>query len=120
MSEPQDVAEGLDEEMTGTDPVTSDELGGLDMPGELPFAVDEDLVSEPIVDSFASRDDRTMPEADLVPHELLDSGSELFGGDQPEDLIADEVHLVADDTAMTAEESALHLEPESDTDTSTD
>jgi hypothetical protein len=61
MSDEQDVAESLDEEMVGTDPVTSDEIGAFgdapDRPMGLPFA-DADTTDE----SLAERALREVPE----------------------------------------------------------
>ena len=61
MSDEQDVAESVDEEMLGTDAVTSDEVGAFDdapdRPVGLPFA-DADVTDE----SFAERSDREVPE----------------------------------------------------------
>ena len=61
MSDEQDVAESVDEEMIGADPVTSDEVGAFDdapdRPVGLPFA-DADVTDE----SFAERSGRELPE----------------------------------------------------------
>ena len=61
MSDEQDNAESVDEEMLGTDAVTSDEVGAFDdapdRPVGLPFA-DADVTDE----SFAARTDREEPE----------------------------------------------------------
>lgn len=61
MSDEQDVAESVDEEMVGTDAVTSDEVGTFgdspDRPVGLPFA-DADVTDE----SFAERTAREIPE----------------------------------------------------------
>lgn len=62
MSDEQDVAESVDEEMVGTDSVTSDEVGAFDdapdAPVGLPFA-DADVTDE----SMADRAAREVPEA---------------------------------------------------------
>lgn len=62
MSDEQDVAESVDEEMVGTDAVTSDEMGAFgdapDRPVGLPFA-DADVTDE----SMADRAAREVPEA---------------------------------------------------------
>ena len=62
MSDEQDVAESVDEEMVGTDAVTSDEVGAFDdapdRPVGLPFA-DADITDE----SMAERAAREEPEA---------------------------------------------------------
>jgi len=56
MSDEQDVAEGLDEEMVGTDPATSDEEGAFgdapDRPVGLPFA-DADVTDESLAERVA-------------------------------------------------------------------
>ena len=61
MGDEQDVAESVDEEVLGTDAVTSDEVGAFDdapdRPVGLPFA-DADVTDE----SFAERSDREEPE----------------------------------------------------------
>lgn len=61
MSDEQDVAESVDEEMVGTDAVTSDEVGAFDdapdRPVGLPFA-DADVTDE----SLADRAAREVPE----------------------------------------------------------
>ena len=70
MSDEQDVAESVDEEMVGTDAVTSDEVGAFDdapeRPVGLPFA-DADVTDE----SFAERSDREVPENFDDPDEPL-------------------------------------------------
>ena len=67
MSDEQDVAESVDEEMIGADPVTSDEVGAFDdapdRPVGLPFA-DADVTDE----SFAERSDRELPEVAEDPN----------------------------------------------------
>lgn len=61
MSDEQDGAESVDEDMIGTDPVTSDEEGAFDdapdRPVGLPFA-DADVTDE----SFAERSAREIPD----------------------------------------------------------
>jgi hypothetical protein len=70
MTDEQDVAESLDEEMVGTDAVTSDEVGAFDdapdRPVGLPFA-DADVTDE----SLADRVDRELPDVDDVPDDAL-------------------------------------------------
>jgi hypothetical protein len=65
MSDEQDVAESVDEEMTGADAVTSDEVGAFDdapeRPVGLPFA-DADVTDE----SVAERAARELPDFDEV------------------------------------------------------
>jgi hypothetical protein len=75
MSDEQDVAESVDEEMVGADAVTSDEEGAFgdapDRPVGLPFA-DADVTDE----SFAERAARELPDVDDDPDEparLVDS-----------------------------------------------
>jgi hypothetical protein len=76
MGDEQDVAESVDEEMVGTDAVTSDEVGAFDdapdRPVGLPFA-DADVTDE----SFAERVARENPELDDSPDtplRLIESG----------------------------------------------
>jgi len=61
MTDEQDIAESVDEDMLGTDPVAGDEVGAFDdapdRPVGLPFA-DADVTDE----SFAERTDREEPE----------------------------------------------------------
>jgi hypothetical protein len=70
MSDEQDMAESVDEEMVGTDAVTSDEVGSFDdAPDEavgLPFA-DADVTDE----SFAERAEREVPEVADDPDDPL-------------------------------------------------
>lgn len=104
MSEPQDVAEGYDEETVGIDPITRDEFGAAEIPPDAPYAVNEELVTEPIIDSVASRDDRLTPEVGSITAEVL--GEEAVPSQQ---MVCEEVSLVADQSHMSAEESALHV-----------
>jgi len=66
MSDEQDTAESLDEEMLGADAVTSDEVGAFDdapdRPVGLPFA-DADVTDE----SLAERVAREVPDVTDVP-----------------------------------------------------
>jgi len=61
MTDEQDMAESVDEEIVGTDAANSDEVGSFDdspdLPVGLPFA-DADVTDE----SFAERSDREVPE----------------------------------------------------------
>ncbi len=70
MSDEQDTAESVDEEMVGTDAVTSDEVGsfddGPDEPVGLPFA-DADVTDE----SLAERAAREVPELEDDPNQPL-------------------------------------------------
>ena len=70
MSDEQDAAESVDEDMVGGDPVTSDEIGAFgDSPGDpvgLPFA-DADVTDE----SFAQRTARELPEVEDDPDQPL-------------------------------------------------
>jgi hypothetical protein len=70
MGDEQDVAESVDEEMVGTDAVTSDEVGAFDdapdRPVGLPFA-DADVTDE----SFAERAAREVPEVEDDPGQPL-------------------------------------------------
>jgi hypothetical protein len=72
MSDEQDSAESVDEEMVGTDAVTADELGAFDdapdRPVGLPFA-DADVTDE----SLAERAAREVPEDTAVPVESDES-----------------------------------------------
>ena len=76
----QDQAEALDEEMIGDDPVTSDEVGGLDewppaRPRGLPFA-DADVTDE----SVAERLRQEEPEVWETPLPNEDEGGENDAG----------------------------------------
>ncbi len=66
MGDEQDVAESIDEEMVGTDAVTSDEVGAFDdapeRPVGLPFA-DADVTDE----SLADRAAREVPDVAAQP-----------------------------------------------------
>jgi hypothetical protein len=68
MSDEQDVAESVDEEMVGTDAITSDEVGTFDdapdRPVGLPFA-DADVTDE----SLAERVEREIPDVSDDPDE---------------------------------------------------
>jgi hypothetical protein len=70
MTDDQDGAESVDEEMVGTDAVTSDEVGAFDdapdRPVGLPFA-DADVTDE----SFAERTAREVPELADDPEQPL-------------------------------------------------
>jgi hypothetical protein len=70
MSDEQDVAESVDEDVVGSDPVTSDEVGAFDdapdRPVGLPFA-DADVTDE----SFAERTGRELPELADDPDQPL-------------------------------------------------
>jgi hypothetical protein len=80
MSDEQDVAESVDEEMVGTDAVTSDEQGSFDdapdRPVGLPFA-DADVTDESL--------------ADRVAREVPD-----FGDDPDRPLLVEEPDVVVD------------------------
>ena len=70
MTDEQDTAESVDEEMVGTDAVTSDEVGSFDdspdLPVGLPFA-DADVTDE----SLAERAAREVPELEDDPNQPL-------------------------------------------------
>jgi len=70
MTDEQDMAESVDEEVVGTDPVSSDEVGSFDdspdLPVGLPFA-DADVTDE----SFADRADREIPDLEDDPDQPL-------------------------------------------------
>ena len=81
MSDEQDVAESVDEEMLGTDAVTSDELGSFedapDRPVGLPFA-DADVTDESLAERAARelpdvQDDLDLPPRLVEPAVLVDS-----------------------------------------------
>ena len=105
--EPQDIAEAFDEETTGADPDAADRT---DMAPDDPYLVDEELVTEPIVDSVASREARVEPgdDAALAPS-VDDREVDLIEADLSEALIADEIGIVADDGDLSAEEAAIHV-----------
>ena len=70
MTDEQDTAESVDEEMVGTDAVTSDEVGSFDdapdQPVGLPYA-DADVTDE----SLADRAAREVPELEDDPDQPL-------------------------------------------------
>ena len=70
MSDEQDTAESVDEEIVGTDVTNSDEVGSFDdspdLPVGLPFA-DADVTDE----SFAERSAREVPELEDDPDQPL-------------------------------------------------
>lgn len=81
MSDEQDVAESVDEEMLGTDAVTSDEVGSFDdapdRPVGLPFA-DADVSDESLAERAARevpdvQDDLDLPPRLVEPAVLVDS-----------------------------------------------
>lgn len=103
MSDPQDVAESLDETVTGGDDVDPVPFDGAP---ERPFAAEEEIVVEPITDSVAGRDRRSNPELDDDDdgHDREDEArlyAELTDEDDP---------VIGDDEDLSAEEAALHLE----------
>ena len=97
MSDEQDVAESVDEDRVGADPVTSDEVGSFDdspdRPVGLPFA-DADVTDE----SFAERTSRELPEVEDDP-------------DQPLRLVEPEV-LVDSDLLEQVDEDGDLAEPD--------
>jgi hypothetical protein len=81
MGDEQDAAETVDEEMVGTDPVTSDEVGAFDdapdRPVGLPFA-DADVTDESLAERAAREtpeleDDPAQPLRLVEPEVLIDS-----------------------------------------------
>ena len=81
MSDEQDSAESVDEEMVGTDAVTSDEVGAFDdapdRPVGLPFA-DADVTDESLAERVAREipdevDDPDVPLRLVEPDVLVDS-----------------------------------------------
>lgn len=105
--DPQDVAEQLDEDVTNTDPGNPEQNGLLDFAPDEPVAADEELVTEPIVDSVASRDERLQPEAfDDIGGPSNDLASAL---DVDELDISDIGDLAADPSELSPEEAALHV-----------
>lgn len=106
-NEPQDSAESFDEDMTGADPDASDRA---DPAPDVPYLVDEELVSEPIIDSVESREARLEPEDDasLAPA-ADDRDVELMEADLSDLLASDELGVIADDGDLSAEEAAIHV-----------
>ena len=81
MTDEQDIAESIDEEMVGTDAVTSDEVGAFDdapdRPVGLPFA-DADVTDESLAERAAREvpeltDDPGEPSRLVEPDVLIDS-----------------------------------------------
>lgn len=106
-NEPQDRAEAFDEETTGADPDAADRV---DPAPDVPYLVDEELVSEPIVDSVESREARLEPEDDasLAPADD-DRDAELMEDDLSDLLASDGLGVIADDGDLSAEEAAVHV-----------
>jgi hypothetical protein len=106
-NESQDVAEAFDEETTGSDP---DAEGRMDTAIDVPYLLDEEQVTEPIVDSVASRDDRLEPDDDeIIAAAFDDRDVDELELDLSEDLDSEELGLVSDESDMSAEEAALHV-----------
>lgn len=101
----QDIAEQFDEDVTNADPGNPEQNGLLDVAPDSPVAVEEELVTEPIIDSVASRDERLQPEAiDEIQGPSDDLASVLE--DDPDLDIGD---LAGDPTDLAPEEAALHV-----------
>ena len=82
----------------------------VDPAPDVPYLVDEELVSEPIVDSVESREARLEPEDDasLAPA-ADDRDVELMEEDLSDLLASDELGVIADDGDLSAEEAAIHV-----------
>ena len=104
--DPQDVAEQLDEDVTNTDPGNTEQNGLLDFAPDDPVAVDEELVTEPIVDSVASREERLQPEA---IDEIRGPSDDLASALQDDELDLDIGDLASDPSELAPEEAALHV-----------
>jgi hypothetical protein len=105
--EPQDVAEAFDEETTGSDP---DADGRMDIAVDEPFLLNEEQVTEPILDSVETREDRLEPSDDEILAAALDEDElELIEADLEAELDAEDIGLVSDESDMSAEEAALHV-----------
>lgn len=104
--DPQDVAEQLDEDVTNTDPGNTEQNGLLDFAPDDPVAVEEELVTEPIVDSVASREERLQPEA---IDEIQGPSDDLASALQDDELGLDVGDLAADPSDLAPEEAALHV-----------
>ena len=105
--EPQDVAEAFDEETTGTDPDTE---GRMDVAVDEPYLLNEEQVTEPIMDSVDSREDRLEPDDDEILAAALDEDElELIEADLDAELDLEDLGLVSDESDMSAEEAALHV-----------
>ena len=119
--DPQDIAEQLDEDVTSPDPAGRVPNGPSGPAPDEPVAVDEEQVSEPIVDSVASRDDRLQPDLDDLDDldgsdRELDREVVLAGGAIPSDEDIDPVELpidrgdlAGDPADLAPEEAALHV-----------
>jgi len=105
--EPQDIAEAFDEETTGSDP---DVDGRMDVTVDEPYLVDEEQVTEPILDSVATRDAREEPDDDAILASAIDDSEvDEIIDDLTAELDSEDIGLVADDSDMSAEEAALHV-----------
>lgn len=99
--EPQELAEHLDDEVTLADPDSLDADGMTNFPPDRPMAVGEELVSEPIVDSFERRAQRTNPDV----FDTADGPNRTPRGP----MIADGQPLAGSAGEASPEEAALHV-----------
>jgi hypothetical protein len=105
--DPQDVAETVDEETTGSDP---DADGRMDSAVDRPYLANEPVVTEPILDSVASREARLEPGDDEALASALDDEEvDLMEADLSEALITDEIGVVGDERDLSSEEAAMHI-----------
>ena len=107
MSDTQDGAEAVDEAATASDP---DDAEHFDPAPDVPYLVEEELVTEPIVDSVALREARLDPDDDDIVASARDDREEaLIEADLVEPLVTDGNSLVGDVDSPSAEEAAIHI-----------
>ena len=106
--EPQDIAEAFDEETTGSDP---DVEGRMDVAVDEPYLVDEEQVTEPILDSgrHTATHTRSLTTMRSSRRRSMRARSTRSWTMARLALDSEDIGLVADDSDMSAEEAALHV-----------
>lgn len=119
MSDPQDVAESLDEDVIeDVDDFSGDEVGDdlPEYPPERPLGVDAvgvTAVEEDAGESFAERTRQEVPETTTLEDDTSWEVGQLVDPDATS--FDDEEHLIAEEEpgeGLSAEEAAMHIEPE--------
>jgi hypothetical protein len=98
MSDSQDQAEQLDDDVIGTDSPTSDEAP-VNFDDDIAYSLDEPRFDEPIVDSYDERTHR-------MQRDTSNAGAE-YGSEA--ELGYDDTGLIGDISDRSPEESALHV-----------
>jgi hypothetical protein len=108
--DPQDLAEQLDDDAIHAGTGDPEQNGLLDLAPDEPLAVEEELVTEPIVDSVASRDERLQPETIVeIQGPSDDLRSVLVDSVLVDDPQLDVGDLAADPSELAPEDAALHV-----------